>query len=418
MYKILFIILFIKYYVNKMFSYFKNENFDIDTKDLIETYQNDDKIIKELIILVKKNVIKFPYKKYSIKNPRYIFENLKYINLSVSNEPYKLYSYFPKYYSFLPPLFRNKHVSIISSNELYETIDILSDYFIEDLRIRTKRHNEIYSVYESWNDEDFLYKIFNQVLNEKKINNKVIRDIISKNISENKVFNPTWSKSLLTIVLGGNLKNKKWLDISAGWGDRLITAMALDMEYHGYDPNIDLINGHQKMIDMFGDQNKHFIYYKPFEKSLLPQIKFDVILTSPPFFNLETYSDNQDEQSIINYPKFNDWVVKFLFTSLLKAWNNLKVGGYLILHIGDTRNLILAEPTNIFIQNFLPFASWEGVIGIKGMTGYNRPVWVWKKAETARSIIYWKSKFPLVLANTYTRLYKSFINLNNKNIIN
>jgi hypothetical protein len=265
---------------------------------------------------------------------------------------------------------------------------------------------------EAWNNNFFLKKIFKQLLRQNRINNRVLREIITQNIAENKFFNPTWVKALLTTVIGRKLKNKKWLDISAGWGDRLLTAMALDMEYHGFDPNIDLIDGHHQMIDMFGNHKKHIIYYEPFEKAIIPNVKYDVILTSPPYFNLEEYAPNQKEQSIVNYPDLNDWIVNFLFASLLKAWEHLKIGGFLILHLGDTRQLQLAEPTNVFIQNFLPFASWEGIIGIKGMSGYNRPVWVWKKAKNATSVIHWKSNFPLNLSNTYTKLYQLFLNQN------
>jgi len=402
-----------------MLSYFRNNYYDFDTVDFIDEFKSGDefneKIIEKLINLVKSNIIKFPYNKFLIKNPEFLFENLKYANLVVIHEPYKLYSYYPKYKSFLTALFREKPTSIVSNSNYYEHIDILSDYFIEEIRLKSKRINILYSVDEAWNNNFFLKKIFKQLLRQNRINNRVLREIITQNIAENKLFNPTWAKALLTTVIGSNLKNKKWLDISAGWGDRLLTAMALDMEYHGFDPNIDLIDGHRQMIDMFGNHKKHIIYYEPFEKAILPNVKYDVILTSPPYFNLEEYAPNQKEQSIVNYPNLNDWIVNFLFESLLKAWDHLKIGGFLILHLGDTRQLQLAEPTNIFIQNFLPFASWEGIIGIKGMSGYNRPVWVWKKAKNATSVIHWKSNFPRNLSNTYKQLYQLFLN-QNKNI--
>jgi hypothetical protein len=409
-----------------MISYLKKNNYDFDKVEFINEYNNEfnnefnnkykfnkyEKIIEELLGLVKKNIIKFPYNKFLIKNPEFLFENLKYANLVVSQEQYKLYSYNPKYKSFLPALFRGEPTSIVSDINYYEHIDILSDYFMEEIRLKTKRNNILYSVDEAWHQEKFLKKIFRQLLQKNRITNRVLRDIITQNIAENKLFNPTWAKALLKTVIGNNLKNKKWLDISAGWGDRLLTAMALDMEYHGFDPNIDLLDGHCQMINMFGNKKKHIIYYKPFEKAILPNVKYDVIFTSPPYFNLEVYAPNQKGQSIVDYPNFDDWMVQFMFASLFKAWNHLKIGGFLILHLGDTKELHLAEPTNIFIQNFLPFASWEGIIGIKGMSGYNRPVWVWKKVNNASSVIHWKSKFPLNLSNTYTKLYQLFLNYN------
>jgi len=382
-----------------------SDNYNID----ISKMKKDEKIIDELILLVENKILKFPYKKTYINNPLILFNNLKNINLDVSHKPYKLYSYFPKYGAFLPHRFRNKQTSIIScTNEIYYNADVLSDYFIEDIRIKTHRHNEKQSVYKAWENKAFLKKIFNLALQKQEFNPENIRTIITQNISENKVFNPTWAKSLIKLVLGDDIIGKKWLDISAGWGDRLITAMSLNMEYLGFDPNTDLINGHNKMIELFGDTNKHKIIYEPFETSIVPPNKFDIILSSPPFFNVEEYSSSQNTQSIIKFPNFNEWMIKFLFTSLLKAWISLKIGGYLVLHICDTFNLRLAEPTNLFIRNFLINSSFEGIIGIKGMSGYTRPVWVWKKLDTPKTFTY-KNENTNSLKNSYNQLYKNWI---------
>ena len=59
----------------------------------------------------------------------------------------------------------------------------------------------------------------------------------------------------------------------------------------------------------------------------------------------------QQGQSIVSYPKYNEWMVWFLFASLTKAWNNLKIDDeYLILHLGDARTIKTTEATNIFIE--------------------------------------------------------------------
>jgi hypothetical protein len=130
---------------------------------------------------------------------------------------------------------------------------------------------------------------------------------------------------------------------------------------------------------MFGDPNIHRVIYEPFETATIPGGPYDVILSSPPYFTVEEYAPGQQGQSIVSYPEYNQWMVKFLFTALEKAWTNLKVNGYLILHLGDAKTIITSEATNIFIENYLPGASWEGVIGLQGEAGYPRPVWVWKK---------------------------------------
>ena len=198
---------------------------------------------------------------------------------------------------------------------------------------------------------------------------------------ESKQFRPTWAKGLLTLM---KIPAKgKVLDISAGWSDRLLTAISMDMDYLGFDPNTKLIPGHEAVISMFGDPSRHRVIYKPFEDATPEEIGtgYDVVLTSPPYFTTEIYSEDPT-QSVSRYPDYVAWMNRFLFPSLQKAWNALKPDGYLALHLSDPRGLMLAEPTNLFIEEYLPNASYEGIIGVTGVKGEGRPVWIWMKKSS------------------------------------
>lgn len=338
-----------------------------------------DKAADDLVRLVRDGTIWFPYQKYYRGEPDTLFANLKTIDLEVKEGPYRLHSYYPLYGSYLPPKFRGVATTIAGTRGTYDLADVLSDHFIEDIRLKAKRYDQIRSILECWEIDSCLKEIMKTVLKKKQVTPATLRDAIYETTPETKIFNPTWAKALLELVMGKNLAGKKWLDISAGWGDRLITAMALNMEYTGYDPNIELQPGHSAMIARFGDPNIHRVIYEPFEKAEIPGGPYDVVLSSPPYFTIEEYAPGQQGQSIVSYPDFEKWMVWFLFTALDKAWANLKEGGYLILHLGDARTIATAEAANIFIDNYLPGASWEGVIGLQGEAGYPRPVWVWKK---------------------------------------
>ena len=76
---------------------------------------------------------------------------------------------------------------------------------------------------------------------------------------------------LQTVFKRQDLAGYKWLDISAGWGDRLIAAISLDMEYLGYDPNVKLEPGHTAIIEKFGNKDKQKICYEPFETATITQ---------------------------------------------------------------------------------------------------------------------------------------------------
>jgi DNA modification methylase len=65
--------------------------------------------------------------------------------------------------------------------------------------------------------------------------------------------------------------------------------------------------------------------------------KFDLIFTSPPYFDREIYSI-EDTQSCMRYPKYQDWRDKFLFKVLDKCVTVLLKGGHLIINIKDINN--------------------------------------------------------------------------------
>lgn len=389
-----------------------------------ETGQTDDqheRIITTLISMVRNGTIWFPYQKFFRGTPEQLFANLKTIDLTVKTEQFKLHSYYPKYRSYLPPLFRGLPTVIWGSRGTYVTADVLSDHFIEDVRMRAKRYDQDMSIRECWNQDKCLRRIFEAALKKERINPGTLRDSIYETIPETKIFNPTWARALIKLVMGPDVKGKKWLDISSGWGDRLIAAMSLDMDYTGFDPNTDLTKGHSEMIKLFGDPNRHHIIYEPFEQATIPDGPYDVIMTSPPYFNLEDYAPGQVGQSIVTYPTFDMWMVWFLFAALEKAWKHLKIGGFLILHLGDARTIATSEATNIFIENYLQGSSWEGVLGVRGESGYPRPVWVWKKVSPTAQRHLWeptKNKYPgttnIALPSSQRTLYNTYPDLHSE----
>lgn len=136
-------------------------------------------------------------------------------------------------------------------------------------------------------------------------------------------------------------KPKKWLDISAGWGDRLLSALLytpLEV-YCGIDPNPCLHPFYKEMIKKFDpEKRKNCILIKDgFETAQIPDIKFDLVFSSPPFFDLEIYSNNK-ANSFRKYDKQENWFSSFLIPSLYKSINHLAHNGFLVLYIGESKN--------------------------------------------------------------------------------
>lgn len=351
-------------------------------------------------------VVTFPFHKLFVKEPIDIFRNLQIYQTSVGHADYRLSGYREdsSIRSFLTngkPLFRGLPVSVKATPEAAYNVDVLSDLYIENLRIAVSHgHGAKGSVLDGlpnvtlqqvWDNElpiddpknliNILYRMVRD-FPLMYVTPQTLRQYLSTEVQQATIFRPSWAIGLLNQVLGScNLAGLNWLDISAGWGDRLLVAMALKMNYQGFDPNQALIPAHQKMIADFGDASRHRVDPIPFEQAELANEAYDVVLSSPPYFDLEIYAPGEVGQSIVSFPNRELWLREFLFASLRKAWSALKPGGHLILHLGDpTGELPLAQQTNLVISEF-PNAVYEGVISVEGRSRIPRPVWVWLKGS-------------------------------------
>lgn len=134
------------------------------------------------------------------------------------------------------------------------------------------------------------------------------------------------------------------------------------------------------MIETFSYGGLRKIYYQSFETVDIESIiehhgYFDLCFTSPPYFNLEIYNEGE-EQSIVKYPRFQDWLNNFLFTALKKSWSLLSHSGFLAIE--DVKGGKIVEPIKQYI-NQLEYSQYLGVIWIEGDVGKVRPVWIWQK---------------------------------------
>lgn len=357
--------------------------------DLVAQLKTPEAAIQWVVGKILSKEIPFPYRRLFLDKPEIIFQRFRNSQPKIMSHRYRLYAYYPKYKLYLPPFYRGSPQLVISTKEDYETIDILSDLFLEEIRV-SANHKGFASPLRCWENPEYCTTIVTKAFdiasqNDELIDLRILRDAIYQMIPETKQFRLTWGKGILTIL--GIKPGSQILDISAGWGDRLLTAMAMDCHYLGFDPNLKLKVGHTAMIQQFGDPAKHQVQYGPFEDGQVMANQYDLVITSPPFFNLEEYT-NDANQSVHRYPQFLDWMVHFLFRSLIKAWDALKDNGYLAIHMGDTKTIRICEPMNLFIEQLLPDSSHEGIIGVAGEMNIPRPVWVWRKVSdpTRRNI--------------------------------
>ena len=103
---------------------------------------------------------------------------------------------------------------------------------------------------------------------------------------------------------------KNVLDPTAGWGGRMLAAMSLDILYEGYDTNVNMREAYFNMMYMKSNAWKVSVgasteaIYKPDNNNIVMRWKnclegdftgnrhgeaFDLVLTSPPYGNMELY---------------------------------------------------------------------------------------------------------------------------------
>jgi len=216
-------------------------------------------------------------------------------------------------------------------------LNSLTDYFTEPCRIQCTFKNR-QSPLEYWNKnrQSILASLKN------KHQQSTIHNLQEEIYIRNKPCNNFRISVCLEVL---NLfKPKKWLDISAGWGDRLLSALLyaqLNTQfqmYCGVDPNPCLHPYYQEMIQTFTTTKKanYILIQDGFETAKLPDTKFDLVFSSPPFFDLEIYS-KANANSLVKYKGEDGWFNGFLMPSLNKANEYLENDGHLVLYMGESQ---------------------------------------------------------------------------------
>ncbi len=241
-------------------------------------------------------------------------------------------------------------------------INYLTDNFSEECRIRCRVETDPYSPYESFqkfyqeNVDGAIKKYGNS--DPKSINLFMDNYGYKSHMCTN--YKLTYLLGLLKIF-----KPRRWLDLSAGWGDRLAAAILGNLKYYcGIDPNDCLHPCYKKMIDTLvpADQRANFQLINAESQKLSEDFTsktFDFIFTSPPFFTFEEYEGESANREIYN--SMDKWLTDFMFKTVDLSWNKLEVGGKYGLYIEDKPNYRFMPRLLEYIKG-KPGAHYLGII--------------------------------------------------------
>jgi len=347
--------------------------------DLIEFY-SEDEIKKEICEVIKD--LSFPYRKYSEMEVRRDWSRL------LSSEPQIKYEEWvaPRQSKERPLLYKGKPLILFGDNK-GKTV---SDQFTQPLRMECGYGSGGSPSYE-WANPDkentFLRGLFgfkkDEILERGGVHEKTLRRLLISHTYMASQFKTIVAKGLYNYFQAKNV-----LDFSAGWGDRLVGFHSSNAEsYVGIDPNSKLHEPYQKINSFCNTGKQVEMICSPAEDVDLGDRTFDFVFSSPPYFDIERYSQ-EETQSWKRYPQVDQWVKGFLFPTLKKSWDHLE-NGRILVNIADKKGYDLCTPMIEFMESL--GANYEGVIGYemyqrggqKTQKAFCEPIWVWSKGSVS-----------------------------------
>ena len=169
-----------------------------------------------------------------------------------------------------------------------------------------------------------------------------------------KLVYPTAIRRALELVTGENIQNFKpqnaralaehlcpvlWgnvYDYSAGYGGRLLGVSCSNMSYNylGIDPNTETI----KYLNYFNEILDEAVGFKgTIVQNVSEEYKpndIDLAFSSPPYFNLEKYSD-EETQCMVRYRTLDEWFSGYAEPTVENIYNSLNQDGIFATNIAD-----------------------------------------------------------------------------------
>jgi hypothetical protein len=185
------------------------------------------------------------------------------------------------------------------------------------------------SAYESWhNDKDLSRAVrFQLKVGDPVLPHRVLR-AVTMQCRTPVIFRPTVARFLYQRYCpsGGRV----W-DPCAGYGGRLLGALAAGVQYIGTDVDPETVQGNRALALILGRDAE--VVLTPAQDFQVPSV--DMVFTSPPYFSKEHYSKEDGQSWLLG--GLQEWVKGFLEPVCQRAYGALPVGGVFALNIADVR---------------------------------------------------------------------------------
>ena len=347
-----------------------------------------------------------------LKKKEFPYYNLFVSKSKIMNDLKNLSNYNPQYLKYNPIKrnirnFQNRLVIFKEDYDRNKELYRITEYFSQQCRMKCinnlKSSESPFDYYQ--NNQDKMYNDLAKLKDAKKTMMKTMMKKM-KTMKTNQTNNQSNSVSVsyedvneylykntkmctnfrTTIILSllKFFKVKRYLDPSAGWGDRLIGAIAYGCEYTGIDPSVCMNPVYHQIIKELvpkSQQDKYKIIQSGFEVVEVENNYYDLVFTSPPFFDFEIY-ENEEGQSISQFNSLDKWLNGFLYKLIEKSYNALIVGGHLGLYISDYTGVSFTDKMLEYVKNNIKGFEYQGDIHF----------WDYQNKNVVRSIFFWKKK--------------------------
>jgi hypothetical protein len=206
------------------------------------------------------------------------------------------------------------------------------DYFTLDERLHTKvkSNTSFYDFlynFSTWNEKPGVRRIFEEAPYSSYV--KRVMSSYKMYIGTCTIFKPLQTLRILDMITC----KVAMLDPTAGWGGRLVGACIKNVpEYIGIDSNRELEHPYSRLTAFLKDKTHtkvtmHWGDATAFDYS---QMKYDLVLTSPPYFNIEKYRGMKE------YATRRQWIDEFYRPTFMRIFESLADGGTMALNLNET----------------------------------------------------------------------------------
>lgn len=241
----------------------------------------------------------------------------------------------------------------------------ITQYYLKPIMSKVKFHHSKWSLEEVFNCNDLIRVLYGKTTLNKKVFPDKDSDIkkIETHIrlaGKGVACKPTKFpiKTVREILELYNI-NDNYYDFSCGWGDRLLGAMSMNINYFGTDPNYLLTEQLENIKNDYRTTN-----INPFNEFSTVDIRtqgseifisewentIGVAFSSPPYFNLENYGVG--EQSCNETTKYKDWIDYYYRPTIENIDKYLIENGKIVININDFAKYNLVQDTINLLDEF------------------------------------------------------------------